>query len=80
MLNCLIFTVEPVLKDHPICHTNVVSQNRWSLVTGSVTLKCRTCCQEYLVFQDRWSLMAVVLQDRFHCSSFPETIHGYILI
>ena len=35
MYNCL--TVEPVLKDCPIGHKNVVSQNRWSLVTGSVT-------------------------------------------
>ncbi len=31
-------TVEPVLKDHPIVRRNVVCQDRWSLVTGSVTL------------------------------------------
>ena len=30
-------TVEPVLKDHPIGHKNVVFQDRWSLVTDSVT-------------------------------------------
>ncbi len=29
-------TVEPVLKDHHVGHTNVVCQDRWSLVTGSV--------------------------------------------
>ncbi len=56
-------TIEPVLKNHPIVDINMISQGRWSLVTGSVTLKCRTY-QEYLVFQDRWSLMAVVSQDR----------------
>ncbi len=39
-------TVEPVLKDHPIGHQNMVSQNRWSLVTGSFTLQCRTFCQK----------------------------------
>ncbi len=61
-------TVEPVLKDHPIGHTNVVSQDRWSLVTGSITLKCRTFCQVQLVFQDRWTLMAVVSHDWFHCT------------
>ncbi len=61
--------VEPVLKDYPTCHTNVVSQDRWSLATCSVTLKCRTFCYEYLVFQDRWSLMAVASQERFHCSN-----------
>ncbi len=59
-------TVEPPLKDRPIDQTKLVSQDRWSLVIGSITLKCRTC-QEYLVFQDRWSLMAMVSQDRFHC-------------
>ncbi len=60
-------TVEPLLKDHPFRHRNVVSQDWWSLVTGSVVLKCRTFCQKYVVFQDRWSLVAVVSQDRFHC-------------
>ena len=28
-------TVEPVLRDHPFCHAKAVSQDRWSLVTGS---------------------------------------------
>ena len=32
-------TVKPVLKDNPIGHKNVVCQDRWSLVTGSVILK-----------------------------------------
>ncbi len=41
-------TVEPVLKDYPIGHTNVVFQDRWSLATVSITLKCRTFCQEYV--------------------------------
>ncbi len=59
-------TVEPILKDHPIGHTNVVSLH--SLVTGSITLKCSIFLQEYLVFQDRWPLMVVVSQDRFHCT------------
>ncbi len=59
-------TVESVLKDHPICHKNVVFQDMWSLVTGSVILKCRSC-QKWVVCQDRWSLMAVVSQERFHC-------------
>ncbi len=60
--------VEPVLKDHPIGHKNVVSQDRWPLVTGSITLKCGTFCQEYLVFKDRWSFMVLVSQDRFYCN------------
>ncbi len=60
--------VQPVLKAHPIGHTNVVSLDTWYLVTGSVTLNCRNFCQVYLIFHDRWSLMVVVSQDsRFHC-------------
>ncbi len=60
------YTVEPVLKDHPIGQKNVVCQDRWSLVTGSVILKCKSC-RKCMVCQDRWSLMAVVSQDRFRC-------------
>ncbi len=36
-------TVEPVLnmlKECPIGNENIVSQDRWYLVTGSFTLKC----------------------------------------
>ncbi len=62
-------TVEPVLKDHTFRNRNVVSQDRWCLVTSSIVLKCRTFCQKFVVFQDRWSPMAVVSQDRFHCST-----------
>ena len=54
------------MKDHPIGYKNMVSQDRWSLVTGSYTLECRAFCPKLVVFQDRWSLMAVVSQDRFH--------------
>ncbi len=46
---------------------NVVPQDRRSLVTGSITLKCKTCL-ECVVFQERWSLLAVVSQDTFFCS------------
>ncbi len=61
------YTVEPMLKDHPAGHKNMVSQDRWSFVTGSVALKCGTFCQEYVGLQDGWSFMAVDSQDRFHC-------------
>ncbi len=37
----LLYTVEPVLKHCPIGHKNVIFQARWSLVTGSFTLKYR---------------------------------------
>ncbi len=77
MLLFIVFTlpgnkVKYVLKDHPIGHKNVVCQDRWSLVTGSVILKCRSLCQKCVVCQGRWSLMAVVSQDRFHYSHFVE--------
>ncbi len=38
----ICITVEPVLKDHAVGHKNMVSQDRWSLVTGSVALKYGT--------------------------------------
>ncbi len=60
------YTVEPVLKDHPTDHKNVVCQDRWSLVTASIMLKCKSFCQNCVVCQDRWFVMAVVSQDRFH--------------
>ncbi len=58
-------TVKPVLKDHHIGHKSMVFQDRWSLVTGSFTLMCRTVCQNLMVLQGRWSVMAVASQDSF---------------
>ena len=57
-----------MLKDRPTSHKNMVSQDRLSLVTDSIVLKCGTFCQEYMVLQDRLSLIAAVSQDRFHCT------------
>ena len=59
------YTVEPVLKDHPIGHKNMVSQDRWSLATDSFKLKYWTFCQNLMVLKDRWSLIAAVSQDSF---------------
>ena len=55
--------VEPVLRDQPIFYKNVVCQDRWFLVTGSVILKYGSFCRTFMVCQDRWSLIAVV-----HCN------------
>ncbi len=52
----------------------MVSRDRWSLVTGSFTLKCVTFCQKLVVLQGRWSLMTVVSQDRFHCTRSTATL------
>ncbi len=61
-----MYTVESAMKDRPIGHKNMVSQDRWSLVTGSVALKCGTFCPEYMyvVLADKWSLMAVVSHNQ----------------
>ncbi len=32
--------MEPVLRNYPIYLRNVITQDRWSLVTGSHVLKC----------------------------------------
>ncbi len=57
----VVSTVEPVLKDHPISHKNVVCQDRWSLVTGLNLLKRRSFCQKWWFvktggFSWQWSL------------------------
>ena len=66
-----VYTVEPVLKDHPIGHRNVVCQDRWSLVTGSVIMKCtgRSFCRKCMVCQDRWS----------HGSGLSRQVSLYVL-
>ncbi len=58
----IVCTVESAMKDHPMDQINMVSEDRWSLVTGSVTLKYyeyRTFCQEYLFFENWCFFMAV---------------------
>ncbi len=60
-------TVEQLLKDHPIGHKNIAAQDRWPLVTDSLTLKCRTFCRKPMVIQDRQSVMTAVSQNSFHC-------------
>ena len=47
-------TVEPVLRDHPICHWNVVSQDRWSFPT--------------VVSQDRFHCISTVCQPFSTCT------------
>ncbi len=44
LCTCWGSTTKPDLKDHAIGHKNVVCQDRWPLVTGSVILKytCRS--------------------------------------
>ncbi len=62
-----------VLKDCLIDHQNMVSQDRWSLVTGLITLKYRTFCQTVVLLQDRWS----------HGSSLSRQVslfHDYMVI
>ncbi len=52
-----VYIVKPVLRDYPIGHKHMMSEDRWSLVTGSVILKCRSLCQKW---GGGGSLMAVV--------------------
>ncbi len=67
--------VNTVLKDHRIGHKNVVSQDRWSLVTSSVTMKCigisvRNIHVHVIGLQDKWPPMAVVSQHSFQYIKF----------
>ncbi len=61
----IMCTVGPVLKGHPIGHKNMVSQDRWSLVTGSYC----TEMQDSLPGARGPSRQVVDSQDGFHCTS-----------
>ncbi len=54
---------------------HTLSQNKWSLVTGTITLSYRSFYQEYMVFEDRWSVMAVVNETHMQRLKlqFPRT-------
>ncbi len=55
-------TMVMCITSQSIGHKNIVSQDRWSLVTGSIAVKCGTFGQYYLAFQDL--MMAVVYCTR----------------
>ncbi len=70
--NLEYYTLEPVLKDHSISH-KCISQDRWSLVTGSFASKCGTYYQEYVVLKDTWSVLAP-------CSALSRQVSLYFVI
>ncbi len=61
LLHIYIYTVESVWKDYPVGHKNAVSQNRWTLATGSVTLKCRTFFLECVSWQWFYFIYVIML-------------------
>ncbi len=72
-------TVEPLLKDHRIGHC----QDRWSLVTCSVILKCRSFCQNLCVIcQDRWSLMGgfTTVSVINYCCNSIQSFLVYVMV
>ncbi len=61
------YTVKSVLKDHSSQQVNVVSQDRWSLVTGSlICLEQQVFVPENRGLSERRGLKAVVSQNRLH--------------
>ena len=42
-----VFTVEPVLGDHPFCPAKAVSQDRWSLIAGRTKIMFCRCVHFY---------------------------------
>ena len=65
--------VEPVLSDHTFCPVKVVSQNRWSLITGRTNINRKQSASMKMVVQDEWSLMTEAAQDWFYCIS--KSVH-----
>ncbi len=80
-------TVEPVLKDHPIGHKNVVCKDVVSDVSDdrlSYIEMTRSFCQKRMVCQDRWShgsglSRQVSLYNDVHTCSMCSTAWSYIV-
>ena len=45
----MLYTVEPVLGDHPFCPAKAVSQDRWSLITGRTKVIVYRCTHSHVV-------------------------------
>ena len=43
----LLYTVEPVLGDHPFCPAKAVAQDMWSLITGRTKIMFYRCVHFY---------------------------------
>ncbi len=59
-------TVKPMMRDHPTGQQKVVLWDRWSLITGSYVLKCRTMLLQQWSLIRSQSLIALVSHHRFH--------------
>ncbi len=65
-------TVEPVLQDHIMGHTTVASEeDRWALVTASITLKYST---QYLLPE----IPGISRQVVFHGSGLSRQVSLYL--
>ena len=64
---CYTCTVEPVLRDDLFCPAKTVSQDRWSLITGTESYSTHLYTPMKTVVQDEWLLITGAAQDRFYC-------------
>ena len=60
-------TVVPLLRDHPVVHTDVVFEEGWSFIRGRKQCKPKHVSSGIVVLNVRWSLIRVVSQEGDYC-------------
>ena len=62
-----MYTVVPLLRDHPVVHTKVVFEEGWSFIRGRKQCKPKHVSAGIVVLNVRWSLIRVVSQEGDYC-------------
>ena len=61
-------TVVPLLRDHPVGHTDVVFEEGRSFIRGRKQCKPKHVSSGIVVLNVRWSLIRVVSQEGDYCT------------
>ena len=62
-------TVVPLLRDHPVGHTDVVFEEGRSFIRGRKQCKPKHVSSGIVVLNVRWSLIRVVSQEGDYCTA-----------
>ena len=72
--------VVPLLRDHPVVHTDVVFEEGWSFIRGRKQCKPKHVTSGIVVLNVRWSLIRVVSQVGDYCNGIIVAAPGGSLI
>ena len=66
------YTVVPLLRDHPVVHTDVVFEEGWSFIRGRKLCKPKHVSSGIVVLNVRWFFIRVVSQEGDYCTSIKN--------